>query len=125
MNLTFFAWLGSLGVQLLNIIIGYNGNNLLHYLLFSKDSKKGIVVGMFIVALIFIFIAYVSEIKSLQKEYNVLKHIYKDKILFESGSDIESKFELIIKKSEVGKIQMGIFGIFLFLLLARCICAFM
>ncbi len=51
---------------------------------------------MFIIALIFIFIAYVSEIKSLQKEYNVLKHIYKDKILFESESDIESKFELII-----------------------------
>lgn len=125
LNLTFFAWLGSLGVQLLNIIIGYNGNNLLHYLLFSKGSKKGIVVGMFIIALIFIFIAYVSEIKSLQKEYNVLKHIYKDKILFESESDIESKFELIIKKPEVGKFQMGIFGIFLFLLLVRCICAFM
>ncbi|MDU2829894.1 MAG: hypothetical protein E7C03_05405 [Anaerococcus sp.] len=87
--------------------------------------KKGIVVGMFIIALIFIFIAYVSEIRSLQKEYNVLKHIYKDKILFESGSDIESKFELIIKKPEVGKIQMGIFGVFLFLLLVRCICAFM
>lgn len=125
LNLTFFAWLGSLGVQLLNIIIGYNGNNLLHYLLFSKGSKKGIVVGMFIIALIFIFIAYVSEIKSLQKEYDVLKHIYKDKILFESESDIESKFELIIKKPEVGKIQIAIFGIVLFLLLSRCICAFM
>lgn len=37
---------------------------------------------------------------------------------------IESKFELIIKKPEVGKIQMGIFGVFLFLLLVRCICVF-
>lgn len=80
---------------------------------------------MFIIALIFIFIAYVSEIKSLQKEYNVLKHVYKDKILFESESDIESKFELIIKKQEVGKFQMGIFGIFLFLLLLRFICVIM
>lgn len=124
LNLTFFAWLGSLGVQLLNIITGYNGSNLLHYLLLSKGSKKGIVAGMFVIALIFIFIAYRSEIKSLQKEYNVLKHIYKDKILFESESDVESKFELIIKKPEVGKIQMGIFGIVLFLLLARCIIAF-
>lgn len=123
LNLTFFAWLGSLGVQLLNLIIKYDGNNLLCYLLISKGLKKAVVVGMFIMALIFIFVAYIYEIKSLQKEYDVVKRIYKDKILFESESEKENKFELFIQKPKVGKIQIAIFSTLLFLLLARCFLA--
>ena len=87
-------------MQLLNIISKYDGNNIIPYLLFSKGSKKGVII-----ALIFIFIAYISEIKSLQKEYGVVKRIYKDKILFEEGSDENGKFELIINRPELGKIH--------------------
>lgn len=125
LNLTFFAWLGSMGVQLLNIISKYDGNNIIPYLLFSKGSKKGVIIAMFIIALIFIFIAYISEIKSLQKEYGVVKRIYKDKILFEEGSDENGKFELIINRPELGKIQLITFGVILSLLMMRCLWSFL
>lgn len=125
LNLTFFAWLGSMGVKLLDIITGYDGNDIIPYLLFSKGSKKGVVIVMFIIALIFIFITYISEIKSLQNEYEVVKCIYKDKILFEEDLDENSKFELIINRPELGKIQLGIFGIILFLLIIRCLWSFL
>lgn len=126
LNLTFFAWLGSMGVNLLNIITKYDdSNNIIPYLLFSKGSKKGVVIAMFIIALIFIFIAYISEIKSLQKEYEVVKRIYKDKILFEEDSDENSKFELIINRPELGKIQLRTFGGILFLLMIRCLWSFL
>ena len=125
LNLTFFAWLGSMGVKLLDIITGYDGNDIISYLLFSKGSKKGVIIAMFIIALIFIFITYISEIKSLQNEYEVVKCIYKDKILFEEDLDENSKFELIINRPELGKIQLGIFGIILFLLIIRCLWSFL
>ena len=125
LNLTFFAWLGSMGVKLLNIITKYDGNDIIPYLLFSKGSKKGVVIAMFIIALIFIFIAYISEIKSLQKEYEVVKCIYKDKILFEEDLDENSKFELIINRPELGKIQLRTFGVILFLLIIRCLWSFL
>ena len=125
LNLTFFAWLGSMGVKLLDIITGYDGNDIISYLLFSKGCFKGVVIAMFIIALIFIFITYISEIKSLQNEYEVVKCIYKDKILFEEDLDENSKFELIINRPELGKIQLGIFGIILFLLIIRCLWSFL
>lgn len=125
LNLTFFAWLGSIGVKLLDIITEYNGNDIIPYLLFSKGSKKGVVIAMFIIALIFIFIAYISEMTSLQKEYEVVKCIYKDKILFEEDLDENSKFELIINRPELGKIQLITFGIILFLLIIRCLWSFL
>ena len=126
LNLTFFAWLGSMGVNLLNIITKYDdSNNIIPYLLFSKGSKKGVVIAMFIIALIFIFIAYISEIKSLQKEYEVVKRIYKDKILFEEVPDENSKFELIINRPELGKIQLRTFWGILFLLMIRCLGSFL
>lgn len=124
LNLTFFAWLGSLGMELFKIITNYNDGNILSYLLSSKGTKKCIVIVMFTIALIFIFIAYISEITSLQREYDIIKHIYKDKILFESESDVESKFELIIKKPKLGKFQILTFGIILVLLLVRFFLAF-
>lgn len=124
LNLTFFAWLGSMGVQLLNIITDFDGNDIISYLLFSRGAKKGIVIAMYIVALIFILIAYISEIKSLQKEYYVVKNIYKDKILFEEESDVDSKFELIINKPELGKLQMRTFEVILFILVIRCFWSF-
>ncbi len=125
LNLTFFAWLGSMGVNLLNIITKYDdSNNIIPYLLFSKGSKKGVVIAMFIIALIFIFIAYISEIKSLQKEYEVVKRIYKDKILFEENLEENSKFELIIHRPELGKIQLRTFCGILFLLIIRCLYSF-
>ena len=114
-----------MGVQLLNIISKYDGNNIIPYLLFSKGSKKGVIIAMFIIALIFIFIAYISEIKSLQKEYGVVKRIYKDKILFEEGSDENGKFELIINRPELGKIQLITFGVILSLLMMRCLWSFL
>ncbi len=43
LDITFFAWLGSLGVQLLNIITEYDGNDILRYLLFSQGSKKALL----------------------------------------------------------------------------------
>ena len=124
LNLTFFTWLGSMGVKLLNIITKYDGNNIIQYLLFSKGSKKGVVIAMFIIALIFIFIAYISEIKSLQKEYEVVKRIYKDNILFEENPDKNSKFELIINRPKLGKIQLITFSVILFLLIIRCLWSF-
>lgn len=54
LNLTFFAWLGYLGVELFNIIISYKVEDIVSYLLFSKGAKKGIVLLIFIVVLCFI-----------------------------------------------------------------------
>ena len=125
LNLTFFAWLGSMGVKLFNIITKFDGNDIIPYLFFSRGAKKGIVIAMFILALIFIFFAYYSEIKLLEKEYEVVKTIYRDKILFEEDSDENSKFELIINRPELGKIQLGTFVVILILLIIRCIWSFL
>lgn len=119
LNLTFFAWLGYLGVELFNIIVNYKGEDIISYLLFSKGAKKGIILLIFIVALIFIFIGYVLEIKSLEKTYKVIKGIYKDKILFEIGLEDENKFETTINRPEIGKLQKLIFSIILTVLFAR------
>ncbi len=119
LNLTFFAWLGYLGLELFNIIVNYKGEDIIPYLLFSDGAKKGIVLLMFIVALIFIFNAYRLEIKSLGETYKVIKEIYEDKILFKTDLEGSSKFEAIIKKPEIGKPQMLVFFIFLFALIIR------
>lgn len=119
LNLTFFAWIGYLGIELFNIISKYTGDDIISYLLCSKGAKKGIVILMFIIALVFIFISYVIEIKSLEKTYDVIKNIYKDKILFEVDSDEENKFEKTIKKPEVGKLQKVIFTAIIITLFTR------
>lgn len=119
LNLTFFAWLGYLGVELFKIIINYKGEDIISYLLFSKGAKKGIVLLMFIVGLCFIFIGYVLEIKSLEKTYKVIKGIYKDKILFETDLECENKFEATIKKPEVGTLQKLVFSIIFIALFVR------
>lgn len=119
LNLTFFAWIGYLGIELFNIISKYNGDDIISYLLWSKGTKKGIVIFMFIIALVFIFVSYVIEIKSLEKTYEVIKKIYKDKILFEVDSDDENKFEETIKKPQVGKLQKFIFTAIIITLFAR------
>ena len=119
LNLTFFAWLGYLGLELFNIIVNYKGEDIIPYLLFSDGAKKGIVLLMFIVALIFIFNAYRLEIKSLGETYKVIKEIYEDKILFKTELEGSSKFEAIIKKPEIGKPQMLVFFIFLLVLIIR------
>ncbi|MDE8163429.1 hypothetical protein PT107_07895, partial [Erysipelothrix rhusiopathiae] len=95
LNLTFFAWLGSLGVKLFDIITKYDGDDILVYFLYSSGAKKGIVILLFIIALILIFIGYVLEVKSLEKTYVVIKETYKDKILFEKNQE-ETKFEKMI-----------------------------
>lgn len=119
LHLTFFAWIGYLGIEIFNIISKYDGTDILHYLFFSEGTKKGIVVFMFIVALSFIFFGYVSEIRSLQKTYNVIKKIYKDKILFETDSENEGKFEMIIKEPRIGYSQMAIFFVIIVSLTIR------
>ena len=107
LNLTFFAWLGYLGLELFNIIVNYKGEDIIPYLLFSDGAKKGIVLLMFIVALIFIFNAYRLEIKSLGETYKVIKEIYEDKILFKTELEGSSKFEAIIKKPEIYLLASG------------------
>ena len=73
----------------------------------------------FIIALFFVFFAYVLEIKSLEKTYNVIKKIYKDKILFENESKEDEKFESTISKPEIGKLQKTIFTVILVILFFR------
>lgn len=124
LNLTFFAWLGYLGLELFNIIVNYKGEDIIPYLLFSNGAKKGIVLLMFIVALIFIFNAYRLEIKSLGETYKVIKEIYEDKILFKTELEGKSKFETIIKKPEIGKPQMLVFFIFFLALIVRFLLTF-
>lgn len=124
LNLTFFAWLGSLGLELFKVIIDYNGVNIFQYILFSKGEKKSIVVLIFIIALIAIFVAYIIEIKSLEGTYEVIKTIYKDKILFQTEEADEKKFEKTIKRPKVGKLQIAVFSLILMLLFWRFIQTF-
>lgn len=119
LNITFFAWLGYLGVELVKIIVNYSKPDILTYLFCSTGAKKGIVIMGFIIALFFIFLAYVLEIKSLEKIYNVIKEIYKDKILFETESEKDGKFENTISKPEIGKLQKTVFTVILILLFIR------
>lgn len=123
LHITFFAWIGYLGIEIFNIISKYDGTDILHYLFFSEGTKKGIVVFMFIVALSFIFFGYVSEIRSLQKTYHVIKKLYKDKILFETDSENEGKFEMIIKEPRIGYSQMAIFFVIIVSLTIRFLVA--
>lgn len=69
--------------------------------------------------LCFYFLAYVLEIKSLEKTYNVIKKIYKDKILFETEYNEDGKFENTISKPEIGKLQKTVFTVILALLFFR------
>ena len=119
LNVTFFAWLGYLGVELFKIIVNYNKPDILKYLFCSTGAKKGLVILGFIIALLFIFFAYVLEIKSLEKTYNVIKGIYNNKILFEDNSSKDGKFESTISKPEVGILQMSVFILLLLLLFIR------
>ena len=119
LNVTFFAWLGYLGVELFKIIVNYNKPDILKYLFCSTGAKKGLVILGFIIALLFIFFAYVLEIKSLEKTYNVIKGIYNNKILFEDNSSKDGKFENTISKPEVGILQMSVFILLLLLLFIR------
>ena len=119
LNLTFFAWLGSLGLELFNIIKDYTGTDILQYVFFSTGAKKGIVVLVFIIALIALFVSYTIEMKSLEETYEVIKRIYKDKILFETENDDENKFEKIIKKPKIGILHIVIFSLIFAILLLR------
>ena len=119
LNITFFAWLGYLGAELFKIIVNYDKPNIFIYLCCSAGAKKGLVIMGFIIALFFIFLAYVLEIKSLEKTYNVIKKIYKDKILFENESKGDAKFESIISKPEIGKLQKTVFTVILVILFFR------
>lgn len=119
LNITFFAWLGYLGVELFKIIVNYSKQDILNYLFFSTGVKKGIVIIGFMVALSFIFMGYVLEIKSLEKTYNGLKNLYKNNILFDTQSDKNGKFDNIISKPVVGILQIIVFCVVLILLFIR------
>ena len=119
LNISFFAWLGYLGIELFKIIVNYNKADIFTYLFCSTGAKKGIVIMGFIIALFFVFFAYVLEIKSLEKTYNVIKKIYKDKILFENESKEDEKFESTISKPKIGKLQKTIFTVILVILFFR------
>lgn len=74
---------------------------------------------MFIIALIALFVSYTIEMKSLEETYEVIKRIYKDKILFETENDDENKFEKIIKKPKIGILHIVIFSLIFGILLLR------
>ena len=118
LNISFFAWLGYLGVEIFKIIVNYNRPDILRYLFCSTGAKKGIVIFGFIVALLFVFLAYASEISSLKKTYKVIRKIYEDKILFENETTENKKFESTIQEPRIGKFQWVVFiGILVFLFL--------
>jgi hypothetical protein len=118
LNISFFAWLGYLGVEIFKIIVNYNRPDILRYLFWSTGAKKGIVILGFIVALSFVFLAYASEISSLKKTYKVIRKIYEDKILFENETTENKKFESTIQEPRIGKLQWAVFiGILVFLFL--------
>jgi len=119
LNITFFAWLGYLWVEIYRIIVNYDKSDILIYLFCSTGAKKGLVILGFTIALIFIFFAYAFEMKSLKKTYTVIKKIYKDKILFEDDMKKDGRFESSISEPKVGKIQLGFFLVVLTLLLYR------
>lgn len=123
LHVTFFAWIGYIGIELFDIITKYDGTDILHYLFCSQGIKKGLIILMFIAALTIIFVGYVSEIKSLQKTYNVIRTLYKDKILFETDLENESKFEMIIKEPRIGYSQLVIFIIIMIGLAIRFLIA--
>lgn len=123
LHLTFFAWLGSIGIELFNIIIKYDGDDIAGYLLYSAGAKKGIVVLLFIIALIAIFTAYVLETRSLGKTYEVIKKTYKDKIFFETNTE-KNKFENMISKPKVGKLQALVFILIIIVLFWRLFITF-
>lgn len=108
-----------MGVELFKIIVNYSKSDIVNYLLFSTGAKKGLVIIGFILALSFIFLGYVLEVKSLEKTYNVLKNLYEDKILFDNQSDKNGKFDNTITKPEVGYVQKFIFVVMLILLFIR------
>lgn len=119
LNITFFAWLGYLGIELFKIVANYQGTDIIGYLFYSSGAKKGIIILMFIVALIFIFFSYILEVKSLEKNYDVIKGIYKDKILFEADSEKEGRFEKLIDRPKIGKLQKLVFTFILIALFFR------
>lgn len=119
LNITFFAWLGYLWVEIYRIIVNYDKSDIFIYLFCSTGAKKGLVILGFTIALIFIFFAYAFEMKSLKKTYTVIKKIYKDKILFEDDMKEDGRFESSISEPKVGKIQLGFFLVVLTLLLYR------
>ena len=79
---------------------------------------------MFILALIFIFGSYYSEIKYLKETYSVINKIYKNKILFEGDLDEKNKFEKTIAKPRLGKIQTIPFILIMIILIIRLILTF-
>lgn len=119
LNLTFFTWLGALALKLFDIINNYEGNNLVEYILLSKGTGTALIIFMFLVGLLAIYIGYTIEIKSLQETYDGIRRIYKDKILFENDIENENKFENLIKRPEIGKIQKYTFLIILGLMILR------
>lgn len=116
LNISIFAWLGSLGMQLFNIVKDYDRDNFFWYLITSKGEKKIITILVFLISLLFIFICYLGEMNALKEKYNTIKKIYKDNILFELGENNVKKFEDFIIEPQYGKAQL-IFLIIIFIAL--------
>lgn len=123
MNLTFFAWLGTLGMEVFRIVMDYEGTQILSFLFVSRGPKKAIVILIFIISLIFIWLAYRWEIESLKKEYLVIKNLYIDKIFFETSLQETDKFSEIIIEPSTCKYQKNIFCFLLAVLIIRLIIA--
>lgn len=115
-NITFFTWLGTLGIEVFKIAMAYEGDELWEYLFWAKDDKIVLLVIISLVALCIIALAYYREFKCLQSEYRTIKNIYKDKIFLQE-SDVEfDKFSDLILEPSISNVEKYTF-ILLFLLL--------
>lgn len=124
LNLTFFAWLGALGIEIFKIVSNYDGSDLWKHLFLSSGSKQLFVIISFLIALIFIWCGYKLEVQSLQKEYEVIEKLYKDMILFDTETDELKKFSQVIEQPTVGRTQFRVFVLIVLLLLLRLIIIF-
>lgn len=119
LNISIFAWLGSFGMELFNLVKDYDKDDFFCYLLTSKGEKKFITVLIFLIALLFIFVCYMVEMYALKQKYNTIKKIYKDNILFESDENNLNKFEDFIIEPQYRVVQLTFLIIIFLALLVR------
>lgn len=119
LNISIFAWLGSIGMELFKLVKDYNNDDFFCYLFFSNGEKKVVTILIFLIALIFIFVCYMVEMNTLKQKYSTIKKIYKDNILFESGANNVKKFEDFIIEPKYGKIQLIFLSAISFTLFVR------
>lgn len=125
LHIAFFTWLGSLGYKLMDIVLRYDNNqmDIYDYIFWSKGDKQFLLTVGFLIGLIAIYAVYCSEIKSLEKTYDVIRAIYKDKLFFETDSEGMGSFDDILCRPKVGCQQTIVFVVIGCCLIIRMIVA--